>query len=396
MRLANFLGGFQEDASWIRAMFEKGRDLKASLGAEHVADLSLGNPLQAPDQRVLNELVRVVGDPTAHGYTSNLGLDETRDTISAYLKGKSSIPFQRAHVAVVAGAAGGLVVALRALADQGETVGVFSPYFTEYPFYAKALGLHFESQALAPPFIPTLEDARRLMKKKPRVVLINSPNNPTGQVWGKEAYAAIRQAIDELRPNDRPDVVFDDPYAEIVYDGLTPPFPLSEIPQALYISSFSKTWAIPGARVGFLAVHPDNPLAVQAMDAVAFLMRALGFVSANASAQRMLARVGVGNVHPELALYEKHRDMLVHGLLFLGFRFVIPRGGFYVFPDVPEAFQDDICFVSRALADGLIVVPGRGFGDASRFRMVFSVSQETIGRALEKLQNVLRNPGPKI
>ena len=376
-------------------MFEKGRSLKETLGAEHVADLSLGNPLSQPDPRVLSEFALAVEDPYAHGYTSNLGLDETRDTISGYLKGRSGIPFKRAHVAVVAGAAGGLVVALRTLADQGDTVGVFAPYFTEYPFYAKALGFRFEAQTLAPPFVPTLEDARRLMEKRPRVVLMNSPNNPTGQVWGKEAYAALRQAIEELKPEDRPNVVFDDPYAEIVYDGINPPFPLLEIPHAFYISSFSKTWAIPGARIGFLAIHPDNPIGVQCMEAVAFLMRALGFVSANSAAQRMIAKVGVDTVHPEVGLYEKHRDMLILGLRSVGVRVVMPHGGFYVFPDVPKAFESDISFVSRALEEALIVVPGRGFGDSSRFRMVFSVGKETIGRAIEKLEKILRNPKQK-
>jgi len=228
MRIANSIENHQNNASWIRAMFEKGRELKTSLGALNVADLSLGNPLHEPNPELLEVLAMVSKNPKFHRYTPNLGIDEAREKIAMFLEGKYGIDFKREHIAITAGAAGGIAIILRSFLDIGDTLAVFAPYFTEYPFYASNFAARFNSIGTTYPFVPTQDDIKALLKLKPKVVILNTPNNPTGQIYNLGVYEVLKKAIDCLHHEERPLMVFDDPYFDFIYEDSISDFETSE------------------------------------------------------------------------------------------------------------------------------------------------------------------------
>ncbi|MFQ5481425.1 MAG: pyridoxal phosphate-dependent aminotransferase [Nitrospinaceae bacterium] len=374
----------------MRKMFEEGQKLREQFGEGHVFDLSLGNPVAEPPEILLQALVQAAGDtsPGLHRYMPNAGYPETRAAVAETLSAESGFRLTAEYVVMVCGAAGGLNIALKTLLDPGDEVIVFSPFFVEYLFYADNHG----GKAVAVPtradFTPDLEAFRQAVTPKTKAVIINSPNNPTGVVYSREVLtglgAALREKSEEIGHPIY--LLSDDPYSKIVFDDVETPHVFEVYEHSLYITSHSKDLAVPGERIGCVAVHPGCADAENMMGGLIFCNRVLGFVNAPALMQRVVRRVQGASV--DVQAYRRRRDFLYAELTRIGYDVVRPQGAFYVFPKSPLA--DELAFIKILAQHRVLVVPGRGFGAPGYFRIAYCMPDPVIEGALQGFEAAFR------
>jgi aspartate aminotransferase len=377
-----------EESSWIRRMFEEGLKLKKQFGADKVYDFTLGNPdLEPPEtfQRRLRHLVEHP-IPKMHQYMPNAGFPEVREAVARWISEESKVEVPADHVILCVGAGGGLNVVLKTLLDVGDEVVVFSPYFVEYLFY-------IDNHGGVPVVVETGEkfefDLGRLAERitaRTKVVIVNSPNNPTGVVYEE---AALRGLADVLREKSarfsRPIyLISDDPYKKILFDGAvyTHVFPLYE--HSIVVYSHSKDLGLAGERIGHIAVHPGAESAAKLVAGMTFAIRVLGFVNAPALMQLAVKDSLRDSIDPRV--YERRRDAMYGALTGMGFDIVKPRGAFYMFPKSP--IPDDREFAGKCVERNLLVVPGIGFGRAGYFRISLTVPDRTIENSLAAWRDV--------
>jgi aspartate aminotransferase len=385
--LSDQVAGYIERSSWIRRMFEAGTRLKKEHGADKVFDFSLGNPdLPPPAEvgRALSELAMEAGRPLAVGYMANAGYPDVRAAIAAHLSAEQEVRLDGEDLILTCGAAGGLNVIFKAVLEPGDEVLCPAPYFVEYGFYAQNHGGVLKVVPPSPPgFGLDLRALEEQLTPRTRVVLINSPNNPTGQVYGREELEGLAALLSEWsRRQGRPVfLVSDEPYRFLVYDGVRVPPILPMYEYALVVNSFSKSLSLAGERVGYIACAPSMPGRQRLLDGLILANRILGFVNAPALGQRIVAKALHAQV--DVAVYARRRQAMAEVLDKAGYAFTLPRGGFYFFPQAPGG--DDIEFV-RILQEQLVLaVPGSGFGCPGYFRMTFCMDEEIIRGAARGL-----------
>ena len=371
-----------KQGSWIRRMFEEGAVLKQRYGEDNVFDLSLGNPVMEPPAQFLEELRRVAESPMPgmHRYMSNVGYPETRAAVAVQLREETGLDFADDEILMTCGAGGALNVTLKALLDPGDEVVIFAPYFVEYRFYADN---HGGTCRVVPPdedFYPDLEALERSIGPRTRVVLVNSPNNPTGVVYGAELLARMGEIID-ARERELGTEVFllsDEPYRKIIFDGLEYAHVFHHHVRSIVATSHSKDLALPGERIGYVAVNPGYDDKAELMEGLAFCNRTLGFVNAPALMQHIVSRLQ--SVTVDVGGYQAKRDFLYRHLTEMGYSVVKPQGAFYMFPRAPV--DDDVAFVDELRKHRVLVVPGRGFGLPGYFRIAYCVEDRTLEGSL--------------
>lgn len=382
MTIAKKIETILSKSSWIRKMFEEGTRLKALHGAENVFDFSLGNPNLLPPgdfTKALGDVVEACGTE-GHGYMPNTGYPHVRRAVADYLTGEQEVAVTENDVIMTCGAAGALNVILKTILDPGDEIITPAPYFVEYSFYADNHGGVLKTVATKPDFTLDLDAIAAAINEKTKAVLINSPNNPTGQVYSKESLEALGALLEEKggQFNRTIYMISDEPYRKIAFDGIRVPSIFKCYGQSIVATSYSKDISIPGERIGFIAVNPQAEFKAELIAGMGLSNRILGFVNAPALMQRVMAKLQGKSV--DISVYARKRDLLCKGLAECGYEFTRPSGAFYLFPRAPIA--DDVEFV-RALQEELIlVVPGSGFGGPGHFRIAFCVEDDTIVRAM--------------
>jgi aspartate aminotransferase len=311
-----------------------------------------------------------------HKYMSNAGYPETRQAIADHLNRISGAQLNANHVIMTVGAGGALNVIFKALLDPGEEIIVSAPYFVEYGSY---VGNHQGKLVVVrsqPDFQLNLDNIAQAINSKTKAILINSPNNPTGVVYSE---ANLRKLADLIAKKEAElgttiYLVSDEPYAGLVYDGVQVPTVLKIFKHSLVATSHSKDLAIPGERIGYIAIHPENPEAELLFDALVYANRVLGFVNAPALMQHLIIPLQGQAVGVDI--YQKRRDLFYNHLTGIGFDVVKPQGAFYFFPKSP--IPDDVAFIQAAVKYNLLLVPGTGFGQPGYFRIAYCVSEDTI------------------
>jgi aspartate aminotransferase len=389
MAVAKKMLQFMEKASWIRKMFEEGARLKKIHGEDKVFDFSLGNPNVPPPEAVRNKLLEVIQQdlPGKHGYMPNAGLPETREAVSAYLCKEHCVAMASDHIVATCGAAGALNIILKALLDPGDEMLVPAPYFVEYGFYADNHGGVLKTVPTDENFALNLEAIEEAISERTKVVLINSPNNPTGQIYADTAIRQLGEILGQksLRYGRTIYLVADEPYRKIVYDGHDVPCIFQHYANSIIATSYSKDLSIPGERIGFVAVHPGADQIDELMGALTLANRILGFVNAPGLMQRLVAELQ--GICVDVEVYRRKRDRLVSGLKAFGYELVTPPGAFYLFPRSPLA--DDVKFVRLLQEENILVVPGSGFGGPGHFRIAYCVDDQVIERALPGFERAM-------
>jgi len=367
-----------EMSSWIRKMFEEGLRMKQEHGADNVFDLSLGNPVVEPPAEVRQAIVSAANDSAAglHRYMPNAGLADVREAVAKSLSAESGVELSTDQIIMVCGAAGGLNITLKTLLDPDEEVIAFSPFFVEYLFYSDNHGGKTVVVPTHENFSLNFDALRKALTPKTKAVIINSPNNPTGVVYSREMLTELADTLRQ-HTSDTGNPVYlisDDPYKKIVFDGVETPNILELYENSIYITSHSKDLALPGERIGYVAVHPKCADGDNLMSGLIFCNRVLGFVNAPALIQRAVRNVQDVSVDAEM--YRKKRDFLYGELTRIGYSVVKPQGAFYLFPKSP--IEDEVAFVQKLAEKKVLVVPGRGFGSPGYFRISYCVPDKVL------------------
>jgi aspartate aminotransferase len=368
-----------EGSAMVKKMFEEGARLKAEHGADNVYDLSLGNPDVPPPpefKKVLKELAN--NDALGHGYTPNPGFPQVRRAVADFLSSEHDVTFTPDLIVMTIGACGALNDILKALINPGEEILVPTPYFMGYDHYAFIANADIKTAPTGPGFHLDLKAIKASISHKTRVILINSPNNPTGVIYTAEELVELGKVLDQAgkKFGQRIYLISDEPYRKITYDIVVPSV-FQAYPHTIVVTSYSKELSLAGERIGYLAVHPEAEDAELVASAAAVTNTML---CVNAPSMLQLAVAQLQGITVDVSIYRRRRDMLCRSLADIGYEFNVPQGAFYLFPKSPIA--DDIRF-SQILKDELIlVVPGAAFDGPGYFRISYAVPDATIAGSM--------------
>lgn len=377
-----------EKASWIRRMFEAGTALKQQYGEDAVCDFSLGNPdLPAPPAVAhgLADMVKKADQPFAFGYMPNAGFDWAREQLAAHLAKEQQAPIVGSDVVLTCGAAGALNVIFRAILEPEDEVLAIAPFFVEYGAYVGNHGGVLNAVPSNPDdFSLDLAALEKAVSPRTRAIIVNSPNNPTGQIYTREEIVALAALLTrKSAENGRPIfMLLDEPYRFLAFDGHIVPAALLLYPYAILVSSFSKNLSLAGERVGYLAVSPLLEERARLVAGLILANRILGFVNPSVIGQYIMGAALGSQV--DVSVYAARREAMAGVLTRAGYDFFMPKGAFYFFPKAPGG--DDVAFVKRLQEERVLAVPGSGFAGPGCFRLTFCVGEDVILRSEDGLK----------
>jgi aspartate aminotransferase len=364
-----------------------------------VYDLSLGNPDLEPPQLWKDAALSLLNSDERgrHRYMNNSGFPEVRKFVAEREASLYGVAFEASDVTMTVGAAGGLNVAFRTILDPGDEILTPTPFFTEYRNYTEN---HDVKLVLAPTREDFTLDVDAILSRitdRTRIVLLNSPNNPTGAVYDAASLDSLTAGLRQ-RTLPRPLYVVEDaPYRNLMFDGSTAPSMLGRYPNTLLVTSHSKDLALPGERIGYLLVAPGCEARSELNRAFEYWNRVLGFVNAPALMQRtLLAVLGQpgGSVDPQI--YARKTQRMSQALGALGFGLPRIHAGFFLFPKLPESLSitppeggsRDVTFCQLLAAEGCLAVPGVAFGGEDHVRLALCVGDETVTGAISAFERV--------
>ena len=366
--------------SVIRQLSEFATARGQEIGYENVFDYSLGNPSVPVPREFTDRMIHMLAtkEPLElHGYSPSLGITSVREAIAENLEKRFGLPYRKEHIFMASGAAGALAHAFRLVTEPGDEILTFAPFFPEYHPYVDLTGAVLK---VVPPnlenFQINFEAFEEMLTEKVKAVLINTPNNPSGVVY---STPTLQRLADILREKSKEYghiiyLISDEPYREIVFEGVDSPCVSYFYDNTIMCYSFSKSLSLPGERIGYIIVPDEMEDSKRVMAAVNGAGRALGFVCAPVLFQRVAAMCA--DVPSDIAAYARNRDLLYNGLTELGYECVRPQGAFYLFVKSPE--PDANAFSERAKKHDVLVVPSDSFGCPGYVRISYCVAEKTI------------------
>jgi aspartate aminotransferase len=371
----------------IKDMFEEGRRLKAEFGADHVYDFSLGNPDVPPPDRFRKTLRELVASPALnHGYAPVTGHLQVREALARRFRSEHGIEVPPDLILMTVGASGALNDILRALVNPGEELLTPAPYFLGYENYAFLADAGLVAVPTDARFHLDVAAMAAAITPKTRVVLINSPNNPSGAVYAEAELGALGRALQKAsaRFGKRIYLVSDEPYRLITYGAVVPSV-FAAYPHSVVVNSYSKELSLAGERIGYLAVHPAADDAGQILAAAAAVNSMLVVNAPSLFQQAAVKAEGAG---VDVSLYRRRRDLICGILKNAGYEFTVPEGAFYLFPKSP--MPDDVRFTETLKSERILVSPGRAFGTPGYFRISYAVPETTIIGSAEGFRRALQ------
>ncbi len=288
--------GFVQGSSVIRAMFEEGKKLAAIYGEDKVFDFSLGNPnVPAPAQvnQAIKDIVNEELSVMVHGYMSNSGYEDVRAVIADSLNRRFDTRFRQENIVMTVGAAGGLNVILKSLLNPEDEVIVFAPFFGEYRAYVG----NYDGKLLVVPadtkdFQLNLKAFETMITSKTKAVIINNPNNPTGVVYSEQTIKNLAEIMNQKQKEYGTEIflISDEPYRELVYDGVEAVYLPKYYDNTIVAYSYSKSLSLPGERIGYLVIPDEAVDSEEIQSAANVATRILGFVNAPSLMQRVIGR----------------------------------------------------------------------------------------------------------
>ena len=382
-----------EKSAGISALFTEAKKMKEQYGAENVYDFGIGNPnVKAPESinKTAIEILQQEDTIILHGYTDTAGYAEVRKKIANHLNRRFDTNFDEENIIMTVGAAGGLNVIFKVLLNPGEEVLTFAPFFSEYTAYAMNAGAVLRA---VPPnletFLPDLTALEQSITKKTKIVLINSPNNPTGVVYDESIIAEIGCILEEKQKEYGTDIylIADEPYRELVYDGAEVPYVPDYYKNTIVAYSFSKSLSLPGDRIGYLVLPSQLEDYDEIRQGAEVATRVLGFVNAPALQQKVVAECC--DELTDVAFYDGNRELLYTALQSYGYQCIKPQGAFYLFFFFFE--EDDEAFCQKAKQYRLLLTPAIGFGCPGYVRIAYCVSRETIEKSLPAFEALAKS-----
>ncbi len=387
---------FMANNSAIRAMFEEGKRMAAIYGKENVYDFSLGNP-NVPVPRVNEALLDVIHSEAfneLHGYMSNAGYEDVRQTIADSINKQFGTTFSYKNLIMTVGAASGLNVILKSILNPGDEVIVFAPYFVEYNSYIR----NYDGNVVVispdtETFMPKLEEFEAKITPKTKAVMINSPNNPTGVIYSEETLAALAAIMKKKEEEYGTSIVLlsDEPYRELAYGGTEVPYVTKYYHNTIVCYSYSKSLSVPGERIGYLVIPDEVEDSEMLIGAATIANRILGCVNAPSLIQKAIKYCIEHDISVDLEAYEKNRNLLYGALTDYGFTCAKPDGAFYLF--VKSPVEDEKEFCEAAKKHHVLFVPGSSFACPGYVRIAYCVSYEQIERSLPAFKKIAEEYG---
>ncbi len=378
--------------SIIRQLFEEAKSKKALIGESNVYDFTIGNPSIEPP-KVVNEalikLIRELEPISLHGYTSSTGDPATKKAIISYLNKTYGAALRDEYIYLTMGAAAGITITLNALINKGDEVIVFAPYFPEYRVYTESSGGIFRPVDTSESFDIDFLKLEASMNEKVKVVIINSPNNPTGAVYTEEIIIKLSNFLRkyEKEYNHPIYLLSDEPYRELIYDDIKYPFVTNYYDNSLVAYSFSKSLSLPGERIGYLVLSPKMENVKDVFYAVCGAGRALGYICQSSLFQKLIPYV-LGHTS-NMSEYKDNRDYLTKELKKLGYEFANSSGAFYLYLKALES--DAVKFINIAKEYNLYLVPSDSFGAKGYVRIAYCVKKDMIERSIPAFKKLMEH-----
>lgn len=378
--------------SSIREIFEFAMKRAAVVGKENVYDFSIGNPNVPAPEYIKEAIIDIITNmpPTAvHSYTVAPGAQEVRETLAGSINERFGMNISGKNLFMTSGAAAAITISFKALAEEGDEIVAFAPYFPEYKVFVENVGAKL---AVVPAKVEDFQidfaAFRKLLSPHTKAVIVNSPNNPSGVIYSAETIRELAAILREKSAEYGHPIfiISDEPYREIAYGGLDVPYIPKYYDNTIVCYSYSKSFSLPGERIGYI-MAPDTVADFEAVyGAIAGAARVLTHVNASSLFQLVVARCA--GKPSDISQYEKNGKLLYDGLRAAGIKCLKPQGAFYLFPQALE--EDDVAFCEKAKKYDLLFVPGSGFGCPGFVRLAYCISEETIRRSLPVLKKFTR------
>ena len=372
----------------IRKIFEYSQKRSAEIGEENVFDFCIGNPnIPAPEgfHQAIRELLSQMDDYSLHGYTSNAGDQEARRAIADNLNARYQTSFHKDNLYMTCGATASLKICVTAMCEDEDEFITFTPFFPEYRIFVETAGACLVTAETDPDsFQIDFDKLKVAFTGHTKGIIINSPNNPSGVVFSEKSIIKLAALLKEKSAEYGHPIflISDEPYRELVYDGLRIPFLTKYYDNTVICYSFSKCMSVPGERIGYILVPDEMEDHKHIYAAICGAGRALGYVCAPSLMQHVIARCA-GEV-ADVEIYRKNRDFMYQALTSYGYECVYPNGAFYMFVKAME--KDASAFCEKAKEEELLLVPGDSFGCPGYVRISYCVPMERIRRALPAFQ----------
>ena len=378
--------------SVIRQLSEFATARGQEIGYENVFDYSLGNPSVPVPREFTDRMIHMLAtkEPLElHGYSPSLGITSVREAIAENLEKRFGLPYRKEHIFMASGAAGALAHAFRLVTEPGDEILTFAPFFPEYHPYVDLTGAVLK---VVPPnlenFQINFEAFEEMLTEKVKAVLINTPNNPSGVVYSTPTLQRLADILRE-KSQEYGHIIYlisDEPYREIVFEGVDSPCVSYFYDNTIMCYSFSKSLSLPGERIGYLVI-PDEVADSEKLNAAANVAtRILGFVNAPTLQQKVVEKCL--NEKTDLSFYDRNREDLYNGLKECGFECIKPQGAFYLFVKSPVPNEKEFCEAAKKY--NILIVPGSSFACPGYVRLAYCVSHETIVNSLPKFKELAK------
>lgn len=377
--------------SIIRETFEYGKIRAAEIGADKVFDFSLGNPSVEPPAIISQTIVSLLQSENStllHGYTSAQGDFKVRKAIADDINKKFNVAVSPDKIYMTCGAAASLTISLKAVMNEGEECIVFAPFFTEYRvFVENAGGRLVMSMPNEDNFQIDVADFESKITVDTRAVIINSPNNPSGVVYTEENIKAVCSVLNKKSKEFGKTIylIADEPYRELVYDGVNVPYLMNYYDNVIVCYSYSKALSLPGERIGYIAVNPIADDAEKVYLSICGAGRSMGYVCAPSLFQQVVGKCVDTKI--DVSVYKENRDILFENLTAYGYKCVKPDGAFYLFVKSLEA--DAYSFCEKAKKHEILVVPCDDFGVKGYVRISYCVDKSRILNSLPAFKELM-------
>ena len=382
--------------SVIRELSEFATARGAEIGYENVFDYSLGNPSIPVPQEFTDCVIKLLKEENPvklHGYSPSLGIPEVKEKIATSLNRRFGMEYKGSHIFMTSGAAGAIAHAVRTVTEPGDEVLTFAPYFPEYIPYINHSGAVLKT---VPPQVEDFQinfaEFEKMISDKVMAVLINTPNNPSGITYSEETLKKLAEIL-EKKSAEYGHIIYlisDEPYREIIFDGIQCPYPAKYYKYTLTCYSFSKSLSLPGERIGYVAVHPECDDAETMVVMMGQISRGIGHNCPASLFQ--LAAAEKADLTADLSVYETNMNLLYDAFMELRFTCVRPNGTFYIFPKALE--EDSVAFCKKALKYDLVLVPADSFGCPGYFRMAYCIDTEKVKRSIVALKKFVETEYP--
>ncbi len=383
--------------SVIRQLSEFATARGKEIGYENVFDYSLGNPSVPVPQEFTDVMIKMLQEETPaflHGYSPSLGIWSVREKVAASLEKRFGIPYRAEHIFMALGAAGALAHAFRLVTEPGDEILTFAPYFPEYNPYVNLTGAVLKVvPANTEDFQINFEAFEEMISDKTMAILINTPNNPSGIVYSTATIKRLAEVLKAKSAEYGHDIylISDEPYREIIFEGVDAPCVSAFYDNTIMCYSFSKSLSLPGERIGYVAINPACKDAADMVQMCGQISRGIGHNCPPSVIQLAVAEVLYKTA--DLSVYETNMNLLYKELTALGFTCVKPGGTFYIFPKALE--EDAKVFCEKALKYDLILVPADSFGCPGYFRMAYCIDTEKVERSLAALRKFVETEYPQ-